>query len=183
MCHEFGLSDDQIIGHIAARLDLGMEEATGIMERYMEKQLSIFVEAQAYGEYEEALAEIRNGRKESHWMWYIFPQIAGLGHSEMARRYAISNLSLAKAYLAHPELGQRLLEISRALLELDETDPVSIMGGIDSLKLRSCMTLFHQAAPGEKVFVGVLDKFYGGEQDKLTLDILARQNEEKSCHH
>lgn len=144
----------------------------------MEKELSVFLDAQAYGEYEEALAEIRNGRKESHWMWYIFPQIEDLGHSDMARRYAIRNLYWAKAYLAHPDLGQRLREISQAFLDLDETDPVRILGGIDAMKLRSCMTLFRQADPDEKIFVDILDKFYGGKQDQKTLDILDRQKEE-----
>ena len=122
--------------------------------------------------YAAALAEVRRGRKTSHWMWYIFPQIAGLGQSSTARYYSIRDLEEAREYYAHPVLGQRLREISGALLELRGSDPVAVFGGIDSMKLKSSMTLFAVAAPDDPLFQQVLDKYYGGEQDALTLRIL-----------
>ena len=124
------------------------------------------------GDYAAALAEVRRGRKTSHWMWYIFPQIAGLGQSSTARYYSIRDLEEAREYYAHPVLGQRLREISGALLELRGSDPVAVFGGIDSMKLKSSMTLFAVAAPDDPLFQQVLDKYYGGEQDALTLRIL-----------
>lgn len=135
-----------------------------------QSNLERFVNAQK-GDYELALSEIRGGRKYSHWMWYIFPQIAGLGHSSTAQYYAIADLAEAKEYLSHPLLGARLKKISQALLELEETDPVSILGGIDAMKLRSSMTLFHLAAPEEMVFMDVLEKFYNGSLDELTVEL------------
>ena len=133
--------------------------------------LSRFVDAQA-GDYETALAEIRRGRKESHWMWYIFPQIDGLGFSPTARHYAIRDLDEARAYLAHPLLGPRLVAICEALLALPDTDAEPIFGWPDVLKLRSSMTLFAAARPEEPVFGRVLAKFYGGEPDRRTLELL-----------
>lgn len=133
--------------------------------------LDRFLDAQR-GDYAAALAEVRRGRKTSHWMWYIFPQIAGLGQSSTARYYSIRDLEEAREYYAHPVLGQRLREISGALLELRGSDPVAVFGGIDSMKLKSSMTLFAVAAPDDPVFQQVLDKYYGGEQDALTLSIL-----------
>ena len=133
--------------------------------------LDRFLEAQR-GDYAAALAEVRRGRKTSHWMWYIFPQIAGLGQSSTARYYSIRDLEEAREYYAHPVLGQRLREISGALLELRGSDPVAVFGGIDSMKLKSSMTLFAVAAPDDSLFQQVLDKYYGGEQDTLTLCIL-----------
>ena len=133
--------------------------------------LDRFLDAQR-GDYAVALAEVRRGRKTSHWMWYIFPQIAGLGQSSTARYYSIRDLEEAREYYAHPVLGQRLREISGALLELRGSDPVAVFGGIDSMKLKSSMTLFAVAAPEDPVFQQVLDKYYGGEQDTLTLCIL-----------
>ena len=135
--------------------------------------LSRFLEAQK-NSYDTALREIRAGRKRSHWMWYIFPQIRGLGYSAMAQHYAIRDLEEAREYLQHPVLGPRLIEISEALLALDETDPRRVMGSPDDLKLRSCMTLFQSAAPDQPVFGKVLDKFYGGQPDGRTLEILSR---------
>lgn len=123
-------------------------------------------------DYPDALAEIRAGRKRSHWIWYIFPQIQGLGNSPTARYYSIESLQEARDFLAHPVLGAHLLEISNALLELDTDDPDAVMGFPDNLKLRSSMTLFEAADPSEEVFGKVLDKFYGGERDRLTLNIL-----------
>ena len=133
--------------------------------------LSRFLEAQKNA-YDTALREIRAGRKRSHWMWYIFPQIQGLGYSAMAQHYAIRDLGEAREYLQHPLLGPRLIEISTALLALDESDPRRVMGSPDDLKLRSCMTLFQCAAPDQPVFGKVLDKFYGGKPDGRTLEIL-----------
>ena len=133
--------------------------------------LDRFLDAQR-GDYAAALAEVRRGRKTSHWMWYIFPQIAGLGQSSTARYYSIRDLEEAREYYAHPVLGQRLREISGALLGLRGSDPVAVFGGIDSMKLKSSMTLFAMAAPDDPIFQQVLDKYYGGEQDALTLRIL-----------
>ena len=133
--------------------------------------LDRFLDAQR-GDYAVALAEVRRGRKTSHWMWYIFPQIAGLGQSSTARYYSIRDLEEAREYYAHPVLGQRLREISGALLGLRGSDPVAVFGGIDSMKLKSSMTLFALAAPDDPIFQQVLDKYYGGEQDALTLRIL-----------
>ena len=133
--------------------------------------LDRFLDAQR-GDYAAALAEVRRGRKTSHWMWYIFPQIAGLGQSSTARYYSIRDLEEAREYYAHPVLGQRLREIIGALLALRGSDPVAVFGGIDSMKLKSSMTLFAVAAPDDPLFRQVLDKYYGGEQDALTLRIL-----------
>ena len=113
--------------------------------------LERFVKAQAY-DYDAALREIRGGRKRSHWMWYIFPQLQGLGFSSTAQYYGIRDLEEAKDYMEHPLLGERLVEISAALLTLDTNDPSAVMGYPDDLKLRSCMTLFELAAPEQPVF-------------------------------
>ena len=134
----------------------------------MAYDLSRFHKAQQ-GSYETALAEIRSGRKRSHWIWYIFPQIQGLGFSSTAQYYAIENLEEAKAYLADPVLRERLLEISNALLALDSCDPLEVMGYPDDLKLRSSMTLFSLAEPECTVFRDVLDKFYNGQEDSRTI--------------
>jgi uncharacterized protein (DUF1810 family) len=129
--------------------------------------LERFVEAQA-GTYETALAELRAGSKRSHWMWFVFPQIAGLGRSPMAQRFAIASLAEARAYAAHPVLGPRVRECAAALTALPGSDPVAVMGGIDALKLRSSMTLFARAAPDEPVFEAVLAQYFGGEPDPET---------------
>ena len=133
--------------------------------------LERFVSAQER-DYLTALAEIRRGRKRSHWMWYIFPQLRGLGMSSTSYFYGIENLEEAKAFLDDPFLGKNLIEISEALLSLDNSDARSIMGSPDDLKLRSSMTLFSLAAPEEPVFKKVLEKFYLGIQDPATLRIL-----------
>lgn len=134
--------------------------------------LQRFVEAQdAGGVYERALAELRAGRKSSHWMWFVFPQIAGLGQSEMSRRYAISSLGEARAYLEHPVLGPRLVECARALLGHEGLSAEAIMGGIDAVKLRSSMTLFAQLDDGE-VFEQVLERYFDGEMDAATLRLI-----------
>jgi uncharacterized protein (DUF1810 family) len=121
------------------------------------------------GTYDRAVAELRAGQKRSHWMWFVFPQIAGLGRSPMAERYAIATLDEARAYLADPVLGERLRECARILVDLGGSDPESIFGGIDAMKLRSSMTLFARAAPDEPVFAEVLDRYFGGAADDATL--------------
>ena len=132
--------------------------------------LGRFVEAQDGGRvHDRAMAELREGRKRSHWMWFVFPQLAGLGHSRTARHYAISGLPEARAYLAHPVLGPRLVRAARILAELDATDPVAVLGPVDAQKLRSSMTLFARAAPQEPAFPAVLDRYFAGEQDPATL--------------
>lgn len=138
--------------------------------------LKRFLEAQE-DDYTYALQEVKNGCKESHWMWYIFPQIIGLGFSYMAEHYAIQNLQEAREYLKHPVLGKRLREISKALLDLTTNDAEAIFGYVDALKLRSSMTLFSFADKDDLIFQEVLDKFYGGERDQKTIDILAQQNQ------
>ncbi|MBJ6109916.1 DUF1810 domain-containing protein [Hymenobacter sp. BT523] len=138
-----------------------------------ENSLQRFLDAQQ-ASYPTALAEINSGRKRTHWMWYIFPQIQGLGLSETARFYALRDRAEAAAFLQHPVLGARLLEISQALLDLPSNDPYRILGSPDDMKLKSSMTLFAnlQAHP---VFQRVLDKFYAGASDDKTLQILAKQ--------
>ena len=131
--------------------------------------LQRFVDAQdSDGTYDQALRELRAGRKHSHWMWFVFPQIAGLGSSPMAQHYAISGLAEARAYLAHPELGRRLVECARALTELDVADPERVFGPVDAQKLQSSMTLFAAAAPDEPVFTAVLEQYFRGALDTGT---------------
>jgi uncharacterized protein (DUF1810 family) len=131
--------------------------------------LQRFVDAQDQGgTYDDALAELRARRKRSHWMWFVFPQVAGLGRSPTAQRYAISGLPEARAYLAHPVLGPRLRECARALTELAGNDAAAVLGPVDGMKLRSSMTLFARAAPDEPVFRQVLDQYFGGAEDDAT---------------
>lgn len=127
-----------------------------------------FVDAQA-GVYETALAELRRGRKTSHWMWFVFPQIAGLGRSPNARLYAIADLDEARAYLAHPVLGPRLLACVETINALPGDDAHAVFGEPDDLKLRSCLTLFAAAAPDELAFQLALAKYFDGLPDPLTL--------------
>ena len=135
-----------------------------------EFDLQRFVAAQDKGEiYDLALDELRRGRKQSHWMWYVFPQVGGLGTSAMAEKYSISSLAEAAAYVAHPVLGSRLVVAARELTAIDSHDPVQVVGAVDSLKLRSSMTLFERAAPDEPVFGQVLEQYYGGKRDEATL--------------
>ena len=138
----------------------------------MAYDLDRFKKAQAE-DYETALEEIKRGRKESHWIWYIFPQLKELGFSSTAKYYGIDGIDEAKAYMADAELRQNLLEITNALLCQPETDIHRVMGYPDNLKLRSSMTLFEAAAPDQSVFGEVLDRFYGGERDDATLKRLA----------
>jgi uncharacterized protein (DUF1810 family) len=134
--------------------------------------LARFVEAQDGGVYERALAELRAGRKTSHWMWFIFPQIEGLGFSAMARRYAISSPEEARDYLAHPTLGPRLLDCVQAMLDVEGKTARQILGQPDDMKFRSSLTLFAQAASREPVFREALAKYYGGAPDPATLEKL-----------
>jgi len=129
-----------------------------------------FVKAQEES-YRQALTEIKNGRKRSHWMWYVFPQLKGLGRSETARYYGIANRQEAKAYLAHPLLGSRLLEISGELLKLESRDANAVFGKPDDVKLKSSMTLFY-LVDENPTFKAVLDKFFGGQLDEVTADQL-----------
>lgn len=131
--------------------------------------LERFVTAQA-GSYADALAEIKNGRKRSHWMWFIFPQIAGLGRSDTAQYYAIKSLKETESYLHHPVLGPRLIEISTELLKLQSSNANQIFGSPDDMKLHSSMTLFAEVTGANAVFSAVLQKFFGGEKDKNTLE-------------
>ena len=133
--------------------------------------LSRFVTAQE-GIYGQALAELKRGRKESHWMWFIFPQIEGLGHSSTARHYAIKSRDEARAYLAHPTLGARLVECCEALLNVREKSASAIFGYPDDMKLKSSMTLFSMVEEGDSVFTGVLERYFGGEADQRTIDLL-----------
>ncbi len=135
--------------------------------------LQRFVEAQdAGGTYDAALRELGAGRKTSHWMWFVFPQLTGLGRSSTARHYAITGADEARAYLAHPVLGPRLRECAGALTSLATSDPVEVLGGVDAQKLRSSMTLFARAAPDEPVFREVLDQYFAGREDDATISRL-----------
>jgi uncharacterized protein (DUF1810 family) len=129
----------------------------------------------AGGTYQRALAELRAGRKRSHWMWFVFPQLAGLGQSETSRRYAISSLDEARDYLADPVLGVRLRDCAAALLEHDGLSAELMLGAIDAVKLRSSMTLFARADPAEALFALVLKRFYGGEEDAATVALLGER--------
>lgn len=135
--------------------------------------LQRFVDAQdADGTYEKAIGELQDGKKTSHWMWFVFPQIAGLGRSETARRYALESSAEASAYLEHELLGQRLVQCCEVLLELPTNDADEVFGSTDAMKLRSCMTLFMRVQPDEPLFAEVLNKFFGGAPDKQTDELL-----------
>ena len=135
--------------------------------------LDRFIEAQE-GSYNRALSEIKNGRKQSHWMWYIFPQIQGLGFSETSMFYAIRDINEAEEFLKHSVLGSRLIEICNELLRLQGDDPNKILGSPDDFKLQSSMTLFASLDNTNPVFQQVLDKFYNGAKDQKTLRILGK---------
>ena len=133
--------------------------------------LQRFLDAQA-PVYERVVAELRHGQKQSHWMWFVFPQIKGLGSGAMARRFAISSRAEAEAYLDHPLLGPRLRECTRLVVAVQGRTIDAILGYPDDLKFRSSMTLFASVAPDENDFVEALDKFYGGAMDRATLERL-----------
>lgn len=136
-------------------------------------ELERFVQAQAVG-YDQAMVELRAGCKRTHWIWYVLPQLVGLGHSAMARRYAISGLDEARAYLAHPLLGTRLCESVAAINAHPDLSAQAILGSIDALKFRSCLSLFLLAAPGGEPFQTALAQFFGGTPDPATLALTAR---------
>jgi uncharacterized protein (DUF1810 family) len=133
--------------------------------------LDRFVTAQDGGVHERALAELASGRKRSHWMWFVFPQIAGLGVSATSQRYALASLAEARAYLAHPVLGPRLRECADTVAGLSGVTAEDVFGGIDAVKLRSSMTLFDRAEP-DAVFARVLTRLFDGERDEATLQRL-----------
>lgn len=138
------------------------------------ERLQRFVDAQDDGRiYETARDELRHGRKRSHWMWFVFPQLAGLGHSEMSQRYAIASSDEAAAYLAHPVLGPRLVECALILTQLRGPSAADIFGSVDALKLRSAMTLFARVRPRDPIFQQVLDAYFGGRPDPVTERLLA----------
>lgn len=137
--------------------------------------LNRFIEAQQ-PVYKQVLAELPQGRKTSHWMWFVFPQIQGLGRSAMAERFAISSLEEARAYLDHPVLGSRLRECTRLVCDVPGKTIREILGSPDDMKFRSCMTLFAHAGPAFQEFEVALRRFFGGEPDPLTLERLGRQN-------
>jgi uncharacterized protein (DUF1810 family) len=133
------------------------------LQRFVDAQDPIF---------EQVRAELRNGRKTGHWMWFIFPQIRGLGHSPMANKFAISSREEAEAFLQHPVLGPRLIECTRLVNFLEGRSIGQILGYPDDLKFRSCMTLFAHAAPENRIFRDALQKYFGGEDDRLTIERL-----------
>jgi uncharacterized protein (DUF1810 family) len=136
--------------------------------------LQRFVDAQEDGDtYRRALSELRAGRKTSHWMWFVFPQIAGLGRSPTAQLYALESVAEAQAYLDHPLLGPRLIECARALAELRDVSAEEVLGEVDAMKLRSSMTLFARAAPAQPLFEEILGRYFGGEADEATDELIA----------
>ncbi|MEJ8755780.1 DUF1810 domain-containing protein [Pontibacter sp. H259] len=134
--------------------------------------LQRFLQAQE-NTYQTALAEIRNGRKRSHWMWFIFPQMAGLGFSETSQFYAIKSIAEATAYLNHPILGKRLVEISEALLTINDKSANQVFGSPDDMKLKSSMTLFAAVSDGNPVFRKVLETYFNGQEDTKTIQLLS----------
>jgi uncharacterized protein (DUF1810 family) len=133
--------------------------------------LQRFVDAQE-SVYAEALEELKAGCKHTHWMWFIFPQLAGLGSSPMARQYAVSGMPEARAYFSHPILGRRLIECVQAMLQHSQLPPRQVLGEIDAVKWRSCLTLFEAVDPGGRLFDAALDQFYAGQRDEATMRLL-----------
>ena len=127
------------------------------------------------GDYDQALAEIRSGRKRSHWIWYIFPQFAGLGLSATSRDYAIASVAEAEAYLTHPVLGPRLLTCAEAALAIEGRSAAEIFGSPDDMKLRSCATLFASVSPAGSVFHRLIEKYYAGQPDERTLRLIGAE--------
>jgi uncharacterized protein (DUF1810 family) len=136
------------------------------------ENLKRFIDAQE-NTYPDALMEIKNGKKKSHWMWYIFPQIYGLGSTEISKFYAIKDLREAQLYLQHPILGQRLIDISKALSEIKDKSAHEIFGSPDDLKLKSCMTLFSSLKNAHPIFQQIIDQFFDGKMDNKTLEIIS----------
>ena len=150
-----------------------MEKASGI-DRFLQAQES---------SYNTALEEVKNGSKVSHWIWYIFPQMKNLGKSWTAEFYGIYDLDEAKEYLKNETLRERLIEISKALMEVDGKTAKEIFGSIDAIKVRSCMTLFHLADPEEPVFTDVLKKYYNNELDNKTIDLVNKMKRRKKLQN
>jgi uncharacterized protein (DUF1810 family) len=146
-----------------------MTDNNGLM-RFLEAQNQVYL---------KALSEIKEGKKNSHWMWYIFPQIKGLGSSETAKQYGIKDLNEATAYLQHPVLGKHLIEISEEVLNLSEKTATQIFGTPDDVKLRSCMTLFANVKNTNLVFQKIIVKYFNGLPDELTLELLNRNDDKK----
>ena len=142
--------------------------------------LDRFVTAQE-ADYERALSEIRSGRKRTHWMWYVFPQVEGLGSSPTSRRYSIKSLEEARAYLGHPILGPRLRAIADAALAVEGRAARDVFGSPDDLKLRSSATLFASLSPPGSVFDRLIEKYFSGERDTRTLQLLAKRRERETC--
>ena len=136
-------------------------------------QLERFVQAQA-PVWDDVQAELRAGRKRTHWMWFMFPQLAALGRSATARHYGIAGPEEARAYLAHSVLGPRLVACCDLLMRVDDRPAVEIFGAVDAMKLRSCLTLFDAVAPGSRAFAECLAKYFEGQRDPLTIGLLAR---------
>ena len=135
--------------------------------------LARFVVAQNEGgTYDHALAELAGGQKRSHWMWFVFPQVVGLGRSRISREFALSGVDEARAYLAHPVLGERLRACCRAVLRIEGSTAAAVFGPVDAMKLRSSMTLFARAAPDEPLFAAVLGAYFDGEPDDATENLL-----------
>jgi uncharacterized protein (DUF1810 family) len=141
-----------------------MNGSTVSLDRYTDAQSE---------SYDEIIRELRNGEKVTHWMWYVFPQIAGLGHSATAKFFAIRDPSDAQAYLDHPILGKRLIECTKIVLSLKDKSALEIFGGVDAMKFRSSMTLFMSIAGSDSVFKAAIEKYFDGEPDQKTLDILS----------
>ena len=139
----------------------------------VENNLQRFIDAQN-SDYEIALSEIIKGKKRSHWMWYIFPQIAGLGHTETSKFYAIKDITEAQNYFDHPVLGPRLISIAKELVQLKSNNASQIFGSPDDLKLKSSMTLFAAIAHTDPVFQAVLEKFFNGVKDQMTIQIIQK---------
>lgn len=135
--------------------------------------LNKFIKAQQ-NSYQQVVKELHNGKKTTHWMWFIFPQIDGLGHSSTAKYYSVKTIKEAKEYIKHPVLGKRLLECANILLNIKDRSANEIFGYPDDLKLRSCMTLFNFATPEHNVFAEVLKKYFDGKKDQMTLSILQK---------
>jgi uncharacterized protein (DUF1810 family) len=151
-------------------------DATTAEDQY---NLNRFLQAQEE-DYERALSEIRSGRKRTHWMWYIFPQLDGLAFSSTAKHYAIRGVDEARAYLAHPVLGARLHECAEAVVQIENYSAREIFGTPDDLKLRSCATLFAHVSPAGSVFRQLLEKYYAGQRDDKTLELLRTNPESES---
>ena len=141
-----------------------------------EFDLARFLDAQQ-NSYASALSELRSGKKQSHWIWYVFPQLKGLGLSSASQKYGLASLAEARAYLADPILGDRLREATQAILAHDSVSATGVLGELDALKFKSCITLFSRAAPSELIFKQALARFFAGQPDQRTLELLEPPNE------